>query len=67
MGWVGWTAEQTLATDMQDIEIAYRGAHERLCSVAGRSIQPAKIEQTETSQGRSMTTELFVAMFGGKK
>jgi len=64
MGWLGWTEEQTLATDMQSIEAAYRGRHEMLRSLAGREIAPAKIE---AEQVRTMTPELFMAMFGGKK
>lgn len=66
MSWCGWTEEQTLATDMQSIEAGYRGVHERLCAVAGRDLPGAKIDKTEISQGRVMTTDLFLAMFGGK-
>jgi hypothetical protein len=65
MGWLGWSEEQTLATDIQSIEIAYRGCHERLCAVAGKSIPGAKIE--ETASGVVMTTDLFRAMFGKSK
>ncbi len=66
MGWVGWTEEQTLATDMQSIEAAYRGCHERLSAVAGKQIAQAKVETTATA-ARVMTPHLFMAMFGKKK
>ncbi len=66
MGWVGWTAEQTLATDMQDIETAYRGAHERLSAVAGKQIAQAKVE-TIKPPVMMLTPKLFMAMFGKKK
>ncbi len=62
MGWVGWTEEQTLATNMQSIEIAYRGRHEMLQSLAGKEINPARIEREQ-----AMTPNLFAAIFGGKK
>jgi hypothetical protein len=65
MGWVGWTEEQTLATDMQSIEAAYRGRHEMLCSLAGKEIQPAKVESVQPVM--TMTPQLFTAMFGRKK
>lgn len=64
MGWVGWTEEQTLATDMQSIEAAYRGCHERLSAVAGKPIAQAKIDAAPV---RTMTPKLFMAMFGKKK
>ncbi len=63
MGWVGWTEEQTLATDMQSIEIAYRGRHEMLQALAGKEIDPAKIDAAPVT----MTPQMIAAMFGGKK
>lgn len=67
MGWVKWTEEQTLATDMQSIEIAYRGAHEMACAVAGREIPGAKIDKVEVAKPRAMTPQLFAAIFSRKK
>ncbi len=66
MGWVGWTEEQVLATDMQSIEAAYRGRLEMLQALAGKQIQPAKVETVE-GKPRPMTPDLFAAVFGGKK
>jgi hypothetical protein len=66
MGWIGWTEEQTLATDMQSIEAAYRGRHEMLQSLAGKEIAQAKIGSVGSSPELAMTPSLFVAMFGKK-
>lgn len=67
MGWVGWTEAETLATDMQSIEAAYRGCHERLCAVAGKQIPGAKVETTTVEKSSAMTSKLFRAMFSRKK
>ncbi len=66
MGWVGWTEEQTLATDMQSIEIAYRGRHEMLQALAGKEVAPAKVETQDKIQRVAMTPQLFTAIFGAK-
>jgi hypothetical protein len=50
---------------MQSIEAAYRGRHEMLCSLAGKEIQPAKVESVQPVM--TMTPQLFTAMFGRKK
>lgn len=66
MGWVGWTEEQTLATDMQSIEAAYRGRHEMLQALAGKEVRHSKIETTDPAL-KAMTPTMFAAIFGGKK
>jgi hypothetical protein len=65
MGWLGWTEQQTLETDMQSIEAAYRGRFEMLRSLAGHDIASAAFETTEVK--KTMSAGLFVAMFGGGK
>ncbi len=66
MGWLGWTEQQTLASDMQSIEAAYRGRHEMLEALSGKDIPHAKIDKVETAQ-MPMTPTLFAAIFGGNK
>lgn len=65
MGWIGWTEQQTLATDMQSIEAAYRGRHEMLQSLAGKELRPARIETVAPAM-TTMTPNMFAAIFGGK-
>lgn len=65
MGWLGWTEQQTLNSDMQSIELAYRGRHEMLCALAGKDVAGAKIETAKPAV-LTMTTDLAALMFGRK-
>lgn len=43
MGWFGWTAEQTLATDMEMIVLAYEGRKDMFTYIFGA---PEPVEET---------------------
>ena len=47
MGWLGWTEEQTLATSMPAIVIAYEGRLDMLQALFGSATAPAALDADE--------------------
>lgn len=60
MGWLGWTEEQALSTDVNAICVAMQGRVAMLRAIFGGSDAAAGPDISE----RLMTPELFDAVFG---
>lgn len=71
LGWLGWTEEQALASDVNAIVVAYGGRTDMLRWIFGSSEDednPAPAPQTtaEKKAPQTVTPTLFKALFGHK-
>ncbi|RWE96472.1 hypothetical protein [Mesorhizobium sp.] len=58
LGWLGWTEEQALRTDVNAIRVAYQGRTSMLRAIFGGEDEPEPKKQPIT------TGDQFDAMFG---
>jgi hypothetical protein len=63
MGWMGWSEEQALRSDVNAIQVAYEGRCDMLKAIFGGEDDDEP--RTGDKAGPPMTPELFDAMFGG--
>lgn len=61
MGWLGWTEQQALSSDVNAIAVAYEGRVGMLKAIFGDG---SKSEKAKVSS-REMSPVLFDALFGG--
>ena len=70
LGWLGWTEEQALASDVNAIVVAYGGRTDMLRWIFGSSEEesaaPAPQTTAEMKQPQTVTPTLFKALFGHK-
>lgn len=65
MGWIGWTEEQTLATDIRSIVLAYEGRLEMLRHIFG-SGEPSEGDapsQEPIEEAAPISQESMMAIF----
>lgn len=64
MGWMGWSEDQALRSDVNAIRVAYEGRCDMLKAIFGGEDDDDQ-PRTGDKSGPPMTTALFDAMFGG--